>query len=392
MKKKFLQILALAALVAVPVTTVVAQADPAAATAPAKKKKSNKVKLNATIKFYFEKPDRAEWFVNYPEKLAEAGKDEKITKLATWADIVDVRGGPVVVKDGIDIKTGIRLKEERPLKDVVKIEWKNDLPLRRARNALVQGDAAGALAIAERFLLFFKDLKSVDGSLWLDAAVIKLDALDRQENDAGLDSFIREIQSAPGTEKVEGLSQRIKLVQLRQRLRKGEFQRVYTDATDMIKKEDSPATLAQLTLLKGRAEFNLGKYEEALYTFLRIPVFYGNQTEYVPASKLEVARSMLKLDTPDRKAQKMPEVAESYIMEVITEYPMTPEAKDALQLLPKDKQDALAKRDALAEAEKTAAVTASITSNVDEDSADTSGSGSDSSDEDDDEDFDEDEE
>lgn len=390
MKKKFLQILALAALVAVPVTTVVAQADPASATAPAKKKK-DKLKLNATIKFYFEKPDRAEWFVNYPEKLAEAGKDEKITKLATWANIMDVRGGPVVVKDGIDVRTGIPLKEERPLKDVVKIEWKNDLPLRRARNALVQGDAAGALAIAERFLLFFKDLKAVDGSLWLDAAVVKLDALDRQENDEGLDSFIREIQSAPGTEKVEGLPQRIKLVQLRQRLRKGEFQRVYTDATDMIKKEDNPATLAQLTLLKGRAEFNLGKYEDALYTFLRIPVFYGNQTEYVPASKLEVARSMLKLDTPDRKAQKMPEVAESYIMEVITEYPMTPEAKDALQLLPKDKQDALAKRDALAEAEKTAAVTASITSNVDEESADSDGSGSGSSDDEDD-DFDEDDE
>lgn len=394
MKKKFLQILALAAFVAVPATFVFAQEDTAAATAPAapKKAKSKKPKLNATIVFYFLKPTPAEWHVNYPEKLTDADSIS-VSKVLTWANLVDSPRGVMVVNETVDIRTGLKFTEERPLKDVVKMEWKNDLALRRARNALVQGDAAKALAIAERFLLFFKDLKAVDGSLWLDAAVIKLDALDRQENDASLDSFIREIESAPGTDKVEGLPQRIKLVRLRQELRKGEYQRVFRDATDMLKTEDNPQTLAQLTMLKGRAEFNLGKYEDALYTFLRVPVFYGNQTEYVPSSKLEVARCLLKLDTPDRKAQNLPAVAESYIMEVITEYPMTPEAKSALELLPKDKQDALAKRDEFAEAEKTAAVTASITSNVEESSE---GSGASSDDDDlsfeDDEEEDDDEE
>lgn len=369
MTKKFLQTLLLAVLAAVPASFVFAADDaPAAngqsAAAPAKKKKGKKEK-RVIVKFYFTVPDKQEWFVNYPEKLLPPGA-KKPTKLPTWAELKDTPRGVTVSKEILDARSGLKLTDERPLKDVVKIEWKRETQLRQARNDLVQGNPAAALEIAERFLQFFNPLKGVDGSLWFEAAVIKLDALDRQQNDSGLDSFVYELESTPGTEKIEGLPQRIKLVRLRQWLRKGDFQRVFRESSEMIKTTEDPQTLAQLHLLKGRAEFNLGKYEDALYTFLRIPVFYGNQTEYVPASKLEVARSLLKLDTPDRAAQKLPALAESYIMEVVTEFPMTPEAKDALALLPKDKQDALAKRDALDEAQKDAAVVASITSNVSE--------------------------
>lgn len=363
MKKKFLQILALAALVAVPASALYSQSAPSdpAAEKATKSKKSKKSRW-PVISFSFEKPVRDEWHVNYPDKLVPADAKDKPKKILIWAELKDSPRGVVVSKKSFDQQTGVELVEERPLSYVSKIEWKNEPQLRQARNDLMQGNAAAALATAERFLLFFKDMKAVPGSLWLEAAIIKLDALDREENDTILDTFIREIESAPGTSEVEGLPQRIKLVRLRQMLRKGEYQRVLRDSEDLIKKEDSPPTLAQLTMLKGRAEFNLGKYEEALYTFLRVPVFYGNQTEYVPASKLEVARCLLKLDTPDRKAQKLPELAESYIMEVVNEYPMTPEAKDALALLPKDKQDAIAARDSLEEAQKRAAVAASIAS------------------------------
>lgn len=374
MKKKFLQFLALAALVAVPATFVSAQTAPAGNAAPAKtaKAKKPKAKTWAVITFFFEKPMRAEWKINYPEKLLPPGTKEadKPLKLLTWGDLKDTPRGIVVCKTETDLQTGVQADYELPLKDVVKIEWKDEKQLKQARNELVQGNAAAALAIAERFLNFFKDLKSVEGSLWMDAAVIKLDALDRDENDAILDSFIREIESSGGVDKIEGLPQKIKLVRLRQKLRKGEFQSVLRDSTEMMKTEDNPQTLAELTMLKGRAEFRLGKYEDALYTFLRVPVFYGNQTEYVPGSKLEVARCFLKLDSPDRKEQKLAELAESYVMEVVTDFPMTPEAKEALELLPKDKQEALAKRDALAEAQKDAVVASSIVSAVSSDDSD----------------------
>lgn len=379
MKKKFLQILALAALVSVPATMVCAQAAPADASAPASKKRTKKKKSQwALVKFFF-KDSASGWEVNYPDKLIppDTKSADRPAKIIIWGVLKDSPRGIVVEKENLDAKTGVRLVEERFLKDVVKIEWRNETQLDRARNDLMQGKPADALATAERFLLFFKDLKAVPGSLWLEAAVIKLDALDMQENDAILDSFVREIESAPGADDVEGLSQRIKLVKLRQYLRKGEYQRVFRDASAMIKTENDPATLAQLTMLKGRAEFNLGKYEDALYTFLRVPVFYGNQTEYVPGSKLEVARCLLKLDTPDRKAQKLPEVAESYIMEVINEYPMTPEAKEALALLPKDKQDAINSRDSLEDSRKRALVAATITSSsgASDDEDDSSSSG-----------------
>lgn len=372
MKKKFLQLLLLTAFVAVPVSFVFADAGTAPA-ATTQKKKGGKKQHAVLITFFFNIPDKQEWNVNYPDKLL-APNAKKPPTIATWATLQETPRGINVVKEIIDTRTGLKLTDERPLKDVVKITWKNERQLRNARNDLMQGNPAAALETAERFLQFFKPLKNVEGSLWLEAAEIKLDALDRQQNDSGLDSFIYELESAPGMEKIEGLPEKIKLVRLRQWLRKGDYTRVFREATEMIKKTDSQQTLAQLTMLKGTAEFNLGKYEDALYTFLRVPVFYGNQTEYVPASKLGVARCLLKLDTPDRKAQKLPELAESYILEVITEYPLTPEAKDGLALLPKDKQDALAKRDALAEAQKTAAVTATISSTIDESNASEGGS------------------
>ena len=381
MKKKFLQMLALAAFIVVPATIAFPQETPSAekssaATSALKKKKKKKYAF-PLVTFFFRGADVNGWKVNYPEKLLAPGA-EKPTKLPVWADLTETPRGIVVRKKVIDTKTGMELTDEYPLKDVIKIEWKNEKQLRAARNSLAQGDPAAALAVAERFLLFFKDFKAVEGSLWLEAAVIKLDALDQQENDAILDTFMREIEAAPGADKVEGLSQRLKLVRLRQQLRKGDFQRVLRDASEMMKGEDDSGTLAQLNMLKGRAEYSLGNYEDALYSFLRIPVFYGNQAEYVPAAKLEVARCLLKLDTPDKKAQRLPELAESYILEVVNDYPMTVEAKEALTLLPKDKQEALAKRDTLAEDQKRALVAATISTSESSGGGDSSSDSSDS--------------
>ena len=364
MKKKFLQFLALVALIAVPAVSAFPQAAPATNAANVSdviKAPTAKKKKRVVIKFGFEKPVRQTWEVNYPEKLLPPGAKKPKARL-TAANLKDSPRGVMVVKENIDLQTGMRFVDEVPLKNVIGIIWENETQLKDARNELVQGNPASALATAERFLAFFKDLKAVPGSLWLDAAVIKLDALDLQENDTIMDSFIRELQDAPGWEKIEGLPERIKLVRLRQQLRKGDFQRVLRDAGEMMKTTDDQATLAQLTMLKGQAEFSLGKYEDALYTYLRIPVFYGNQTEYVPASKLGVARCFLKLDGPDRKAQNLPALAESYIMEVVTEYSMTPEAKEALALLPKDKQAELANRNALEDDQKRAMIAASISS------------------------------
>ena len=364
MKKKFLQFLALVALIAVPAVSAFPQAAPATNAANVSdviKAPTAKKKKRVVIKFGFEKPVRQTWEVNYPEKLLPPGAKKPKARL-TAANLKDSPRGVMVVKENIDLQTGMRFVDEVPLKNVIGIIWENETQLKDARNELVQGNPASALATAERFLAFFKDLKAVPGSLWLDAAVIKLDALDLQENDTIMDSFIRELQDAPGWEKIEGLPERIKLVRLRQQLRKGDFQRVLRDAGEMMKTTDDQATLAQLTMLKGQAEFSLGTYEDALYTYLRIPVFYGNQTEYVPASKLGVARCFLKLDGPDRKAQNLPALAESYIMEVVTEYSMTPEAKEALALLPKDKQAELANRNALEDDQKRAMIAASISS------------------------------
>ncbi len=328
-----------------------------------------------TVTFTFSKG--TEWKTNYPTLLFPAEERKGLKGLSKKnAKVVQTNRGIRVEK------TEDGATQDFPITDVVKMEWPTDDPrLATAQDELNRGNPSGALAVAETFLKFFENLKSVEGSPWIKAAVIKLDALDQQENDASLTDFIREIESTSGYRDIPGLTQKIELARLNQLIRKGENSSVLTASDKMIGETLDTEALARLHLIKGNALYNLARYEEALNTYLRIPVFYGYQDNFVPPAKLAIARCLKRMDRPETKSMKLNERSEEYLMEIIQKYPMSLEAKNALAELPQYKRE---EAQAKASIEEQAAARAAVTSQLetaDSDDDDSSSSDDSSSDE-----------
>lgn len=362
--KKIFQFLAIAVFAAT--LTVPAVADDTGAPAAKKEKKAAKKKKVTTPTAIVEFPGKIVWKVNYPRFLFPQEEQKKATRFKGNANVIEERGGYYVEKK--EIKDGAELVASHPLSQVQRIEWpENDPRLADAQAELVRGNPSAALEIAERFLMFFKPLKTVDGSPWIHAAVIKLDALDQQANDAILDSFVREIEATPGYRSIEGLPQKIELARLNQLIRRGENARVLVKADELMKGQYNPEMLARLHLIKGNALYNLSRYEDALNVYLRIPVFYGNESTFMPPAKLAIARCLRRMDRPELKAMNLAQRAEEYLVEVINEYPMALEAKTAFNELPKHKRDAL---EAAGSLEERAAKRASVTSQIEVEQSD----------------------
>ncbi len=297
------------------------------------------------------------WETNYPEWLFPASQRKSLRKPSKkYARIIRESKGYYVSKTENDATRSY------PLASAVKIEWPdNDPRLATAQNELNRGNPSGALEVAETFLTFFSPLKSIEGSPWIRAAAIKLDALDQQGNDTSLQLFISEITAVPNYKSIEGLPQKIELARLNQLVRKGENAMVLNESDRLIKTTYDTELLARLHLLKGNALYNLSRYEEALLIYLRIPVFYGNQVNFVPAAKLAIARCLKRMDRPETKSMNLPARSEEYLMEIIQKYPMSLEAKAALAELPQHKREAALAKSSL---EEQAAAKAAVTSQM----------------------------
>lgn len=370
--KKLLQLLAIAVFAVT--FSVPAIADGNGAPAAAKKGKKAEKKKERTPTAHFEFPGKLVWEVNYPRFLFPPEEQKKATRFKGKANIVEDRGGYYAEKK--EIKNGTELVSSHPLSQVQRIKWPdNDPRLTEAQAELMRGNPSAALEIAERFLMFFKPIKTVEGSPWIRAAVIKLDALDQQANDAILNMFIGEIEATPGYRAIEELPQKIELARLNQLIRRGENASVLVKTDELMKGQTNTEMLARLHLIKGNALYNLSRYEEALNVYLRIPVFYGNEATFMPPAKLAIARSLRRMDRPELRAMRLAQCADEYLVEIINEYPMSLEAKTAFNDLPKHKRDALEEAGSL---EDRAAKRADVTSQIEvEQSEESSDEGSD---------------
>ncbi|MEY4854011.1 MAG: hypothetical protein RIR32_687, partial [Verrucomicrobiota bacterium] len=161
------------------------------------------------------------------------------------------------------------------------------------------------------------------------------DALDRLENDAALSSFLDTLERADDGSIAE-LATKIKLARLMQRARRGEHEAVITESTSLMPQLDDPDLQARLHLVKGSSLLATKKYEAAMNTYLRVPVFFGSQQEHVPKALLGAARSFRGMDTPATREQKLEEVSNRYLRDIVATYPTSKEAEQAKKLLPKE--------------------------------------------------------
>jgi hypothetical protein len=262
---------------------------------------------------------------------------------------VDAQGRPVVdagkarfntTFDRLERKTmsgSVEIVANRRIEEVVLIEWPAIPQLDQARQMILRGDAAGALDLVETVLRPFDKVKKVPGSPWVTAAIVKLDAIDRLDNDAALATFLTALESVDDGSNAE-LGQKIKLAKLIQKARRGDHAGVIADADTLIAQFDGADTLARLHILKGASLLALRRYEDSMNTYLRVPVFYGSQQEHLPKALLGAAKAFRGMDSPATRSQRLGDVANRYLRELVATFPVSVEAEEAKALLPKEER------------------------------------------------------
>ncbi len=215
--------------------------------------------------------------------------------------------------------------------------------IKLAEQEVLRGNGARALEYIEPILRFFSPIKKTPGSLWLPSASIKLDALILLKNDAILDDFIMELEPF-NDGSIPGLNNKVALVRIEQDIRRGHAEAALANIDKMINETAQLDMVANLHLLKGNALLDLARYEEAMSTFLRVPVFYGSQSKYMPAALLGAAKSFRGMNTPANRNLQLDDVTNGYLSEIITAYPYSKEATEARKMLPKELREALDKK------------------------------------------------
>lgn len=283
------------------------------------------------------------WDVNDPFKLDEKARPPK--------PVYDPRKASFdktfeKVEKSVEI-SGTAMTTSKKLTEAILIEWPAIQPMTEAKNLILRGEPSRALDMIEPVLKTFDKVRTVRGSPWIKAASIKLDALDRMENDASLSTFLTTLDSVDDGSNPE-LTSKIKLAKLLVRARQGDHAGVITDATALIGQSDDPDVLARLHLLKGSSLLALKRYEPAMNTFLRVPVFYGSQQEHLPKALLGAAKAFRGMDSPATRSQRLEEVSNRYLRELVATFPVSKEAEEAKKLLPKeDRQAAEAEQSAI---------------------------------------------
>ena len=271
------------------------------------------------------------WEVNDPFKVDNTVIPPK--------PVIDKKKGTISsLKGSVErttVQDGTEMVMTRKLAEVERIVWPMPERITEAQNNVARGEPSKALDNIEPIIKFFEPIKKVPGSWWLKASIVKLDALDRLENDAALSSFLDNLERADDGS-IPELATKIKLARLMQRARRGEHDAVISEATALIPQMDDPDVQARLHLVKGASLLATKKYEAAMNTYLRVPVFFGSQQEHVPKALLGAARSFRGMDTPATREQKLEDVSNRYLRDIVATYPTSKEAEEAKKLLPKE--------------------------------------------------------
>jgi hypothetical protein len=255
--------------------------------------------------------------------------------------LVDPKKGTInAVKGTIDRVSnsgGFEVTLTRKLSEVTEVIWPLPARLSEAQDNVSRGQPAKALENVEAVLKFFEPIKNIPGSWWVKASIVKLDALDRLENDAATAAFLNAFEKEEAA-KLPEVATQIQLARLMQRARKGDHDEVVKEAAELLTKVDSAELQARLHIVKANSLYASKKYEAAMSTYLRVPVFFGSETEFIPKALLGAARSFRGMDSPALRDQKLESVSNRYLYDIIVSYPVSKEAEEAKKMLPPEER------------------------------------------------------
>lgn len=243
-----------------------------------------------------------------------------ITKLGP--DMFKVEGGKVMKLVKIGDKIG---QSELQLSSVSRLEWPAPEELTKGTELLAGGKTEEGLAMLKKGREFFEPFKDIPGNYFSELSLAYVEALNQANK---TDDVIKLMPAIKKLKLTESQKTQLNIIQLNADRQTGAKSpdSIIADARNILDVSDDSAVCASLWMLVGDTQVKLKKYEDALFSYLRVPVFYGTQIQRVPEAEIAAARCLAKMRRFEDASSYYKRLQETYTGSNIAEVAKTEEA------------------------------------------------------------------
>ncbi len=231
-------------------------------------------------------------------QAAKAMRREKDNIIAT-IDIPPSKPGDAVRQGDVGI----------PITQIQKIEFGEPAALRSAPELFVQGKGDEALSQIDVALKYYAGFRDAPGSWWAELLLMKMNALVSLGREKEADALAESMNG----QSTDPESQRAAKVLLASAaVRRGDAKSASTTLDGILKDATRSDVLASAAIYKGQSCLALKDWENALLSFLQVPVLYPEQKALAPASMLGVGRAHFGLEDFESAKKTLKELMKTY--------------------------------------------------------------------------------
>jgi TolA-binding protein len=235
------------------------------------------------------------------------------------SDEIKRSGANVLVT--VSLGTAGKSQMSFPLANVTRIEFVEPKGIKAASEALAQGRPMVALNLIAPVVAQQAEFQEIPGNYWARAATVQLTALVDLKRLAEAEILAAAIGAKEGPEQTLEARMQIALGWVKA----GDSAKAMKVFEEVIAKSTRPSVLAKAWISKGLGQLEAKDYEEALLSFLRVPIFYSDQKTAMPAALLGSARAYAGLGDVGREREALEQLT--------SQYPNSPEATTAKPML-----------------------------------------------------------
>lgn len=209
-----------------------------------------------------------------------------------------------------------------PISKLTRVDWPKPEALTTAEAELAADKPADALRRVDALLPLQQSLRDVPGSWWGLATTLRASALASLGRDIDAEVELERLRRSPAG---AAFVARTQLALASARFAASRDRQAEEQIGQINRQTIDPSTLAALYVLEARLLQKKGRHEDALLTFLRVPVLLPAETARIPAALLGAAECYLALGESARRSAALNAIVERF--------PDSPEAARARRLL-----------------------------------------------------------
>lgn len=210
-----------------------------------------------------------------------------------------LNAGSFTVADGkiskkVKLPNGSEATSAIPLDQIERLEWPEVREVLEAQTLLAEGKTPQAIEELQKARDYFKPFKAVKGNPYNEISFALVEALDQAGD---FDALIRVLPEVEAMKWGDDFKLKLRLVKLNmQRRTSGDQEAVLSQAEDILSETDDANISARLWMTIGDIHVKRERWEQALMSYLQVPVFFGSQGTIVPQAELAAARALTKME------------------------------------------------------------------------------------------------